>query len=313
MKRALLALAAGAACEMMFSQAAHGQTSTWTTTSGTSNWSTPGNWVGGVPTSGATTVVDFFDPANTLGPAGGTTVEGDVDAGLSADPFNLEQLNLNGTTTGSGTGTVTIGGANELEFTGTAAQINMNALYGAGAGTTYNITDAINFNSATTITFASTSGGNLNFNDELDGAGTITIADNTYGAGGADRPVVFNGSATATSTYTGNVNVSSGVLQLGNTANILGTNTGGTQTVTVSSGASVVFASGDAAAAEPQNFVLNGAGTGVVANGLLGTGADSALDVDNIAFGNASIGALNIATASTVRVDYNATNGTSNL
>ena len=130
MRRAILALAAGAACEMMFSPTAHAQTYTWITQTGTSNWSTGSNWAGSVaPSSGSTTVIDFFDPANTLGPAGGTKVEGDVDPGLNGNPFNLNVLNLNGTTTSSGgTATVTIGGTNELEFTGSNAQINMNAL-----------------------------------------------------------------------------------------------------------------------------------------------------------------------------------------
>jgi hypothetical protein len=307
-KRALLAVAAGAACEMMFSPAAHGQTFTWITESGTSNWSTAANWAGvAAPTSGSTTVIDFFDTANTLGPAGGTTVEGDVDAGLNANPFNLNVLNLNGTTTGSGTGTVTIGGANELEFAGTAAQINMNALFGAGSGTTYNITDAINFNAATTITFASTSGGNLNFNNVWSGSGSVTITDNN-----PNRFVYLNGTA-ASATYTGNVSVTAGVLSLGdgisnNNSNVLGTNALGTQSVTVSSGASVVINNDDNASTQPQNFILNGAGTG--AGGL---GTDSALDANNIGFGNNTIGALAIQSASTVRVDYNPTNGNATL
>ncbi|MGD0389967.1 MAG: hypothetical protein ABSC42_13545, partial [Tepidisphaeraceae bacterium] len=320
-KRAILALAAGAACEMMFSPAAHGATSTWITESGTTNWSASStNWVGGIPTSGSTTVVDIFDTANTLGPAGGVSVEADVDSGLSADPFLLNQLNLNGTTTtNAGTGTITIGGSNELELTGSSAQINMNALYGvsgAGAGTTYEINDAINFNAATTITFASTSGGNLNFNDELDGAGTITIQDNTYGSGGSDRPVNFNGLSAGASTFTGNVNIMAGVLALGPTHSILGVNgysynsifnsysgTAGNQTVTVSSGAAVAFNEVNGAYIEPQNFVINGNGTnsGVQIPGVLGS--DAALDDDSVNFSYTDIMGLAVATNSTVRVD----------
>jgi len=128
--------------------------------------------------------------------------------------------------------------------------------------------------------------------------------------------VNFNGNGTA-GTYSGNVAVSTGVLALGKNSNILGTNgltfsagayTGassssfGSQTVTVTSGAAVALNEVNAAYTEPQNYVLNGAGTGAT-----GLGAAAALDADNVGFGNATIGNLDIHTNSTVQVDANAT------
>jgi autotransporter-associated beta strand protein len=311
MKRTLLALAAGTVCEMLVSHSAQGATYEWTTESGTNSWSVGSNWLGGTaPTSGSSTVIDIFDPANTLGPAGGTNVVSNVDSGLTpSSDFNIATLNLDGTTTSSGgTATVTIGGTNELEFAGSAAQINMNANYGVtaatGAGTTYDVTDALDFNVATTITFNSTASGNLNFNDELDGSGALNIQDNTYGVSGADRPVLINGGASA-STYTGNVTVAAGVLELANHSSLLGANTAGTQTVTVNSGASLVLANLDGAYTDNQILVLNGAGTGVAST----LGVDAALDVDSVEYGSGQIGPIVVNTNSTIRVDQNTASG----
>jgi autotransporter-associated beta strand protein len=90
-------------------------------------------------------------------------------------------------------------------------------------------------------------------------------------------PVTWGG--TSYSAFTGDVDIREGVIQTTiNVSNQLGTNSSGAQLVTVFAGASFVHNSGDNSSTQPQNFVLNGTGTGVIAN-LGGFNALASFDV----------------------------------
>ncbi len=107
--------------------------------------------------------------------------------------------------------------------------------------------------------------------------------------------VTWNGSTY--NRYTGDVSVLAGVLRLGNVHEPLGLNTSGTQAVTVSSGAAVIFDHNNGAFRVPQNFLIAGAGTS-------GSG-NAALQALSLNFNNAMIGALVLTGNATVSVNRN--------
>lgn len=291
------AIFAGAGCEALAQ-------STWTTpASGTTNW-TDAIWTGGVPTSSPTTIVNFF--------ADNTTV---LDGGLAivanqnvAAPITLNSLSLNGSGPASGgAATITIPGTGGgITFDGTTPTLNFNALNGT-SGLTYALASTLTFNAATNIalngTATSVIGNLFGSNVSLAGSGAITIT-----AATPTTTLQLNGSTVA-STYTGNVNLNSGVLQFNKNHNILGLNGSaaavGTQTVTVANGASVIFAYGNAAYTHNQYFALNGTGNGTTA----------ALQVNGVNFGSGQIGGLALASNSTISVnlDGSTTDGTKGL
>jgi hypothetical protein len=303
MRRAVLSLACMAAVSMA-SDAALAQTWIGTTASGNSAWSDPANWQGGtVPVSGSSTVLNFY--ADTLsGPGAGTTVTSYQDL---ADPFNLNVLNLRGTTTGGPgvEGVVTITNrptdspadyTKALVFSGTNNQINVLADYGAGAGTTYRLRVPMVFQTDTSITLAN-SGANVSFNNYFDaGSGRLTITNNA-----PTRTIKFNGDAVNSGNvlYTGNIVLTKGVVELGKRHSIFGVNAATTQTFTVNAGAQVLFNYGDASFIQGQNFVLNGDAN--PADGATGT---AALRMIGLSFGNAQIGGLALAANSTVSINY---------
>jgi fibronectin-binding autotransporter adhesin len=110
-------------------------------------------------------------------------------------------------------------------------------------------------------------------------------------------PVSWGG--TAFSAFTGDVEVRQGALQTpANQPNSLGPNTATTQRVTVSSGAALVFAAGNNASTQPQNFILNGNGTGYAAN----VGGLAALDSYGAGFGNNTLRRIVLASDAAVSV-----------
>ena len=139
----------------------------------------------------------------------------------------------------------------------------------------------------------------------LVGAGTLTKTGADFlflnagqaNAGDVFTPVTWGG--TTYSQFTGDVNVNQGTIQLTNKHNVLGKNTAGTQLVTVASGAALVFNDGNGSYASPQNFVVNGAGTGQT--GI--NGAAAALQLNGVNFGDHSIRGLAIASNSTISVN----------
>ncbi len=107
-------------------------------------------------------------------------------------------------------------------------------------------------------------------------------------------PVTWGG--TAYSAFTGDVEVRQGALQTPAANNALGPNVANTQRVTVSSGAAMNIAAGNNAWTQPQNFILNGTGTGFSAN----VGGLAALDSFGAGFGNNTIRRIVVATDSTI-------------
>jgi autotransporter-associated beta strand protein len=159
----------------------------------------------------------------------------------------------------------------------------------------------------------------LTVNGPLAGAGTLTkIGSNNdtfslwyYPATQltTDGTLEFNASAAAVGSYpafTGNVVVpaNSGVLATGHADNALGTNTSGTQVVSIGAGSSMLFDEGNAAFNNPQNFVINGTGTGdTIALSGTQAGSDAAMQALEVNFNNVRIGGLDIASNSTVRIN----------
>ncbi|MGA2443003.1 MAG: PEP-CTERM sorting domain-containing protein, partial [Tepidisphaeraceae bacterium] len=162
-------------------------------------------------------------------------------------------------------------------------------------------------------------------NGALTGSGTLTL----LGSDGDDfEPNAYAGlqmqdggklEFNAAGTYTGNIIIANAspdnfgangaILATGHASNALGTNSSGTQLVTVQPGTTLLLDEGNAAFATPQNIILNGTGApyaGTASISGIGVGSDSALEADDVNFGNASVGGLDIQTSSTIRVNTNA-------
>lgn len=134
---------------------------------------------------------------------------------------------------------------------------------------------------------------------------TITNASGTYSGNltGSGSLLLTGGSQTlgkASAGYTGNVTISSGAVltTLANTSNVLGTNTAGTQSVTVESGATFSVGAGNNAASQLQNVVINGTGAG---------GQQAALVSAGMGFGSNQIRGLAVATDANIYVNSNNT------
>jgi autotransporter-associated beta strand protein len=128
------------------------------------------------------------------------------------------------------------------------------------------------------------------------GTGKLTKTGGGYLFPNASSPASVTWGGTAFSAYTGNVEIKEGAIQTPAASNAFGTNTATTQRVTVSSGASAIIGAGNNAWTQPQNFILNGNGTGYVAN----NGGFAALDSFGAGFGNNTVRRIVVATDSTV-------------
>lgn len=174
---------------------------------------------------------------------------------------------------------------------------------GFGNGTIGGLAVASNATIRTTLNTATESRG-VNVTRGLVGTGKLTKTGNGYlylNAAAPSSPVTWAG--TSYSGFTGDVDVSAGVIQLANVSHVLGTNTSGTQLVTISSGAAVVLNGGNGAYTANQNFVLNGTGTGQAAN----LGGLAALQLTDVNFNNEQIRGIAVASNSTISVNRNST------
>ncbi len=167
-----------------------------------------------------------------------------------------------------------------------------------GIATSGNATVRVNLENAT-------ENRGINLTRGLAGTGDLTKTGNGYiyttvaSAGGT-----WGG--TAYSALTGNVYINEGVIQ---TASGSSNNLGSTATtVAVSKGAAFVHGASSGAWTNPQNFVLNGAGTGNVNNNLGGLAAYTTQSAD---FGSNVAGSLTIQTDSSLAVQR--TTGRSDL
>ncbi len=265
------------------------QAQTWNNNSapGTYNWS-GANWDTGLPTSGTSTVVNFFT-APTVLPTGTITATND----LTPNPFVLNQLNINGTG-GGNTPTLTLNG-NGIAFGGSNAQLNINAAYGSSGGYTVNLNNALTFNADTAINFSNL-GATINMGGAWSGSGNVTFTGQLV-----NRPLQLVNSASA---YTGNF-VATGattVVNLPSNNGGLGSNVALTQGATAQLGAGINMNYGNGAYTNAQNFILSGNGNAATAN--------AALNITRINFGNGVVGGIATAGNATLRVNQeNATEG----
>ncbi len=130
------------------------------------------------------------------------------------------------------------------------------------------------------------------------GTGKLIKTGNAYLYPKATSPTTVTWGGATFAAYTGNVEIREGAILTPNASNVFGPNTATTQRVTVSSGASVLIGAGTNAWTQPQNFILNGNGTGYVAN----NGGFSALDSFGTAFGSNVVRRIVVATNSSVAV-----------
>ncbi|MFO0937709.1 MAG: hypothetical protein U0798_14485 [Gemmataceae bacterium] len=162
---------------------------TWNGTTG--NWLDASMWTGGVPVSSATTALTF----------NGNSIFTSTN-NLSDNPFELNQLNLSGT----GTGTNIIQGG-LLRFTGTSPTINNTVTFNQR----YDIMSDIEFATNTSLNMGND---NVILSGRLSGSGNLELSQ-TYG----EYALYLKGNAT--STLSGNI-ISNGVSILADNDSRLG-------------------------------------------------------------------------------------------
>ncbi len=137
------------------------------------------------------------------------------------------------------------------------------------------------------------------------GPGKLTKTGGGYLFPSVTSPASVTWGGTEFSAYTGNVEIKEGVIQTPGASNSLGSNVATTQRVTVSSGAAMAIGAANNAWTQPQNIILNGNGTGYVAN----NGGFAALDSFGAGFGNNTVRRIVVATDSTVAVKREGSTG----
>lgn len=257
----------------------HAQSTWLTNAAGNTTWTTAA-WDPALPVSGTSTVVNFFSSNTTVG-AGTLIAFNDIS------PMVVNQLNISGVG-GSSAGALTLQGGG-ITFGGTTPQLNINPVYGAGAGYTFNLATPLTFNAPTTITLGN-GGGFINTTSASTwtGAGNVTLIGSF-----TNRPLSLGGAASG---FTGDLTLSgnSTVLQLNFVTNTLGSGTA-SQAVVVGAGSGINMVYNSNAATNNQTFVVNG-------NGNSGT-SNASINVTGVGNGNNPIGALAVATNSTIRID----------
>jgi autotransporter-associated beta strand protein len=177
------------------------QTFTWTGT-GDGNWSDFNNWSGGlVPTSGATTTVQF----NATDPVAYNVFGDQID-----NPFVLNALNFNTTSSGL----ITLTQVNPFQFAGTTPGINYSGtgpvlIQNGGGGVVFDATNPFTVGGTGTGTL--TIGGDTD-NTVLSGAGNVTVNFATIGS--AATPNLKLGNVQG---WTGNLDIQSGYVQANRT------------------------------------------------------------------------------------------------
>ena len=135
------------------------------------------------------------------------------------------------------------------------------------------------------------------------GTGKLTKTGNGYLQPSVASPASVTWGGTVYSAFTGDVEIREGVIQTPAASNALGSNTATTQRVTVSSGAAMSISAGNNAWTQPQNFILNGSGTGYIGN----VGGFAALDSYGVGFGSNTIRTIVLASDASVSVRRDST------
>lgn len=203
---------------LSFVTKAHAQT--WTGGGTSSNWSDPGNWLGGVPVSGQNTSI-VFGGINRLGPIQNI-----------ASPFVLTSMTFTNTA-----GAFILGG-NSLRFVSDSG--------GFTPSITNNSSSIININESIDI---------MSSTLRVGGTGNTFLAGPISGSGGLTKNDAGTLTLVASNTFTGNVAVNSGTVVAAN-INSFGS---ASKTINIANGAAVRF-SITQDSPTVQTFVLNGTG-----------------------------------------------------
>ena len=137
------------------------------------------------------------------------------------------------------------------------------------------------------------------------GTGKLTKTGNAALYLNVASPASVTWGGTTYSAYTGDVDIKEGLIQTPTVSNALGSNTLGTQRVTVSAGASFVVAAGTNAWTQPQTIIINGNGSGYIAN----TGGVGALESFGAAFGSNQVRSVVVASDASISVKRDAGSG----
>jgi autotransporter-associated beta strand protein len=162
----------------------------------------------------------------------------------------------------------------------------------------------VNFGGGPSIgSLGSTTGGSVYLDQDpsagVSGAIAVTPTRGLYGAGKITKYGTARLAINQTGSFTGDILVATGIVSLsGGKANVLGDNTSGTQTVSVAASGQILLDQGNAAYSQPQTFLINGTGTGSLTGALV---------VNNLNFGNTTLGGINVASDATIAVNLNAT------
>ncbi len=194
----------------------HAQAQTWTPqVSG--NWSVGANWNPGVPTSGATTVLNFSGANATY------TATNDLGNPFVVNGITFGQRFNTTTIASAASNSLELGGANPFITTPVVGGIDPNSTIGA------NITSAISLNPASgAVTFGGSGLGTLSLSGVISSASSITLNI----AGNNNAPNWSYVRLVGANTFTGTVNLNGGHLvvgnatALGNAANTLVYNSG---------------------------------------------------------------------------------------
>jgi autotransporter-associated beta strand protein len=235
------------------------------------NWSTPGNWTPGAPTSGTLTDLVFAGSTNT-GTAG-IPLNNDIGgAGVT--------MTLNSIAFSSGGGTFFLGG-NTLRLDGTGPSPNSITQNSSSAESIANRIDATGKanNNATTITL----GG--------DGTGVVTLSGViSTGDGHRDYAITKTGTSTfvlsGANTYTDVTTINGGTLQFAKQVSLYNNTTGSwtATNIVVASGATAAFNVGGTGEFTSANIdTLKALGT---ATGGFKSGSFLGLDTTNASGGN---------------------------
>ena len=251
-----------------------GATFTWNGGGANANWSTGGNWVGGVaPTNNGTAAIML---------AGAIRLTPNVDTNWDISSLTFSNTAgafvLGGSALNIRAGGVTNNSAN-AQTVNNAITLATNQTWNATVGT---ITFNGNINNVTNLlTIAG------NFNSFL--AGVMS------GTGGFTKTGTGTNYLSGTNTYSGLTTVSTGVLNIQNSS-ALGATTAGT---TIASGAALQLSAGVSVAGEPLTI----SGTGIAGSGA----------IRNVGGSNAWGGNITLAAASTINADTGTLNLSGNL
>ncbi|MDH5265833.1 MAG: autotransporter-associated beta strand repeat-containing protein, partial [Betaproteobacteria bacterium] len=257
---------------------------TWSGAGGDSNWSTPGNWVGGVaPASGNATIVNFVTAASGF--------VSTVDA-----PFTLNRLNL------LGTAAYTLGGA-AISFDGVAPQLTLGGPYALANDLSFLVTTLIDAQTSQVLTGQvagpagltkagtgrlTLAGSPLTWGGSTTvSAGTLQIGNGTTGPNFFASPIVVDGEIDFAGTVPG-TNVANSLSGTGTVTVSGGTMTGSGPAWTHSGATNITGGTLSATINSPGRLTVTGTGVLQTGDSAFGSLSDGAIPGTGSVFSNAT-------------------------